>query len=117
MVRSVTIAFVAAAAIAGAAPAFAQAEAAPAAEASAKTGYTSEQVRSYLKAAIKVNAINTDAAVAAADKPAKMMEAVKAEGLEPETFNAIAQASQTDAALQAQLQTEMASIQQPTQQN
>jgi hypothetical protein len=109
------------AAMIAAAPAAAQ-DAAPSntptsAEAPSTTGYSDEQVRQYLKASIAVNAINADASVAAADKPAKMLEAVTAEGIDPRLFNAIAEASRTDAALQQRLQTAMASIVAPTQQN
>lgn len=106
-----------AAAFAADAPAAAEPAAAAEATAPAATAFTDEQVRQYLKAAFDVNAINADANVAAADKPAKMIEAVKAAGLEPATFNAIAEASKTDAALQQQLQTQMASVEQPAQHN
>src|SRR3546814_11709034 len=74
-------------------PALAQSapEPTPSSQATAKT-FTEAEISKFAKAAVEVNQIEKNAAVSEADKPAQMTEAIQKQGLEPETFNAIAQA-------------------------
>lgn len=104
-----------------AAPAPATQEAAPATPA-APAPVTDDEVKKFAKAALAADKISKDAAIAAADKQKKMAEAVTTSGLEPTRFNQIAQASQSDTALQAKVQAAIVAEQQaspaptPTQQ-
>lgn len=91
-----------------AAPAPAPQEAAPAAPAPV----TDDEVKKFARAALAADKISKDAAIAAADKQKKMAEAVTASGLEPTRFNQIAQASQSDSALQAKVQAAIVAEQQ-----
>lgn len=88
-------------------PALAQDTAAPAAsapQAAAPSAVTDAEVKQFAKAALAVDKVNKDAAVPAADKQKKMAEAVSSSGLPPARFNEIAQASQSDPALQQKVQ-------------
>jgi hypothetical protein len=104
-----------------AAPAPAPQQAAPATPA-APTPVTDDEVKKFAKAALAADKISKDTAIAAADKQKKMAEAVSTSGLEPTRFNQIAQASQSDTALQAKVQAAIVAEQQaspaptPTQQ-
>lgn len=94
-----------------AAPAPAPQEAAPATPA-APAAVTDAEIQKFAKAALAADKISKDAAIAAADKQKKMAEAVTASGLEPTRFNEIAQASQSDSALQAKVQAAIVAEQQ-----
>lgn len=78
---------------------------APAASAPAApaTAFTPEDIQKFARAVTEVAKIQGDATVAETDKQAKMAAAVQAQGLEPQKFNEIAQAAQTDPALQEQI--------------
>lgn len=110
-------------------PAFAQDTAAPApaqeaapATPAAPAPVTDDEVKKFAKAALAADKISKDTAIAAPDKQKKMAEAVSTSGLEPTRFNQIAQASQSDTALQAKVQAAIVAEQQaspaptPTQQ-
>lgn len=81
----------------------AAAPAAPAAPAAGSSSFSPDQVTKFAKALTKVNAINTDATIAADQKQTQMVAAIEQEGLDPNTFNEIAQAYQSDAALRDQV--------------
>ncbi len=66
--------------------------------------FSAEDIQKFARADTKVSAIQADANVADGDKQAKMVEAVQAEGLTPQRFNAIAQAAQTNPELQQKIQ-------------
>lgn len=84
--------------------AFAQtAQQAPPAPASAAS-VTDAEVTQFATAAVAAGKINADANVAAADKTAKIVEAITATGLTAERFNQIAQALQADPALNKRIQ-------------
>lgn len=84
---------------------------APAAEpAPAAATFTDDQVQKYATAMVAVNKIQTDATIPAADKQAKMGAVVQSSGVDIPTFNAMTQASQTDKALQARIQTAAAAV-------
>jgi hypothetical protein len=74
----------------------------PSAEA---TSFTDADLKAFARAAIAANKIQQDAAVPATEKQPKMLAAVQAQGLDPDKFNQIAQASQTDPALLKRIQT------------
>ena len=79
-----------------------------AAPAAAPATVSDEEVAKFTTAAIAVEKLSKDAAVADADKQTKMAASVQASGLEPARFNTIAQALQTDPALKARVQAEYA---------
>ncbi|MDR6852908.1 hypothetical protein J2Y54_002428 [Sphingomonas sp. BE123] len=90
-----------------AAPALAQtAPAAPPATASdgAATAITDAELTMFAKAALASDAVSKDPAVPAADKPAKMTEAVTATGLDTARFNEIAGLAQTDPMVREKVQ-------------
>jgi hypothetical protein len=82
-------------------PPTAQAPAAPSASAQS---FTEADLKAFARAAIAASKIQQDAAVPATDKQPKMLAAVQAAGLDPTKFNEIAQASQSDPALQQRIQ-------------
>lgn len=87
-----------------AAPAAATPSAAtPAAPAAGSSSFAPDQVTKFAKALTKVNAINTDATIPADQKQTQMVAAIEQEGLDPNTFNQIAQAYQSDASLRDQV--------------
>lgn len=101
-------------------PALAQDTAAPAAsapQAATPSTVTDAELKQFAKAALAVDKVNKDTAVAAGDKQKKMAEAVSGSGLPPARFNEIAQASQADPALQQKIQAAIVAEQQasPTQ--
>lgn len=73
-----------------------------AAPAPAATSFSDDDLKKFASAAIEINKIQADAAVA--DKQPKMLAVVQASGLPPEKFNQIAQAAQSDPALQQKIQ-------------
>ncbi|PZU58942.1 MAG: hypothetical protein DI547_08740 [Sphingobium sp.] len=79
--------------------------AAPTAAAPAAAGsFTDEELTKFASAATELNKIQADAGVPAADKQPKMLAAVQASGLDPARFNTIAEAAQSDPALQQKIQ-------------
>jgi hypothetical protein len=62
------------------------------------------EVSQFATAAVAAAKVRSDATVAAADKNAKMVEAITASGLPPARFNEIAQAMQSDTALNKRIQ-------------
>jgi hypothetical protein len=78
--------------------------AAPASPAAPNATFSPGDIQKFAKAAVALNKIQTDTTIAAADKQQRMAAAVQAQGLEPQKFNEIAQAAQTDTALQQQIQ-------------
>lgn len=100
-------------------PALAQDTAAPAAPATqaappaaAPSTVTDAELKQFAKAALAVDKVSKDTTVAAADKQKKMAEAVTSSGLPPARFNEIAQASQSDPALQQKVQAAIVAEQQ-----
>lgn len=91
-----------------AAPALAQTAAptapAPQADAAQPAPVTDEEVTKFAKAALAADAVTKDASIPAADKTAKMTEAVTAAGLETSRFNQIATLAQTDPAVKEKVQ-------------
>ncbi|WP_186456837.1 DUF4168 domain-containing protein [Sphingomonas suaedae] len=71
---------------------------------------TDEEVTKFAKAALAADAVSKDAAIPATEKQAKMAEAVVSNGLEATRFNEIAQASQSDPALQQKVQAAIIAI-------
>ncbi|HVI98486.1 MAG TPA: DUF4168 domain-containing protein [Sphingomonas sp.] len=71
------------------------------------------EVDQFATAAVEVQKIGSDTTVAEDAKQEKMAAAVQSSGLTPERFNEIAQASQSDPALQARIQTAAQSKMQP----
>lgn len=100
------------------APSTTQPEAAPAQpQATPQPGateFSQADIQKFAMAALEVSKIQSDAGTPVADKPAKMVEAVQGQGLDPATFNAISEASQSDPELQQAIQAELAKAQQPS---
>ncbi len=95
----------------------AQATAPGAATAPAASGssFSDDDLKKFASAAIELNKIQSDTSVAQADKQPKMVAAVQASGLDPQKFNTIAKAAQTDTALQQKIQAAVAAAQTPQQ--
>lgn len=72
--------------------------------AAAPANFADADLQKFARAQVKVAQIQADDSVAAGDKQGKMLEAVQGEGLTPQQFNDIAQAAQTDPALQQKIQ-------------
>jgi hypothetical protein len=70
-------------------------------------------IQKFAVAAVALNGVQADASIAEADKPSKMVAAVQQSGLDPQKFNTIAQAAQSDPALQKKIQVAAANTQQP----
>lgn len=91
-----------------AAPAEPAAPAATAAPAQAAPGgatsFSDDEIKKFAAAAVELNRIQSDTTVTAEQKQPKMLAAVQATGLDPQKFNAIGQAAQTDTALQQKIQ-------------
>lgn len=99
-----------------AAPALAQSAtpAAPAGTAPAgKLSVTDAEVALFAKTAIAVNNVRTDASIAEADKQKAMAAKIETSGMPIVRFNEIAQASQSDPALQTRIQAAIAAQQKP----
>lgn len=79
------------------------AAATPAAPATA-TSFSDDEIKKFASAAVELNKIQTDTTVTAEQKQPKMLAAVQATGLDPQKFNAIGQAAQSDPALQQKIQ-------------
>lgn len=78
----------------------------------AATTVSDAEITQFATAALAVAKVRQDAAVPDADKNAKMVEAITASGLPPARFNEIAQAMQSDTALNKKIQ-DAAAKQQP----
>lgn len=91
-----------------AAPAVAQttppATPAPETPATAAAPVTDDEVTKFARAALAADAVTKDASIPAADKTAKMGEAVTAAGLDTARFNQIATLAQTDPAMKEKVQ-------------
>jgi len=90
--------------------------AAPATEAAPDAGapagaatFTDEQIKDFASAMVKIQDVAADPSIENADKQTQMIAIVQAEGLDPETFNAIGSASQSDPDLQQRVQVAFAS--------
>ncbi len=88
-------------------PALPAASAAPAAPSIAVADVSDAEVDSFAKATVKLQAIQSDATIAADLKQAAMQAAVNESGLDPAKYNAIGKAVQADPALRARVQTAM----------
>ena len=77
---------------------------APQAEAASPAPVTDEEVTKFAKAALAADAVTKDASIPAAEKTAKMTEAVTAAGLDTTRFNQIATLAQTDPAMKEKVQ-------------
>ncbi|HEX7781899.1 MAG TPA: DUF4168 domain-containing protein [Sphingobium sp.] len=93
---------------AGSALAQSAAPAQPAASAQAApagaTSFSDDEIKKFASAAVELNKIQSDTTVTADQKQPKMLAAVQATGLDPQKFNAIGQAAQSDPALQQKIQ-------------
>lgn len=70
----------------------------------AATTVSDTEVTQFATAAVAAAKVRSDATVPEADKNAKMVEAITASGLPPARFNEIAQAMQSDTALNKRIQ-------------
>lgn len=77
------------------------------------TAVTDAEINQFATAALAVAKVRQDAAVPEADKNTKMVEAITATGLPAKRFNEIAQAMQSDTALNKKIQ-DAAAAQQPS---
>ncbi|MDB5715118.1 MAG: hypothetical protein JWO15_2515 [Sphingomonadales bacterium] len=80
------------------------ADPAPMAPRSAAVSVSDADVQKFAVAAVALNSVQQDASIAQAEKPAKMVAAVQRSGLDPQKFNAIAQAAEADPLLQKKIQ-------------
>jgi Domain of unknown function (DUF4168) len=81
---------------------------APAASAG-QAGFSTEDIQKFAKAALEIQKLQADTAVAEADKQTRMASIVTENGLDAVKFNEIAQAMQTDPAIQEQVNAAAAS--------
>ena len=103
------------AAPADAAPAEAAGPAAPAepappaadASAAASADFTDQQIDQFAQATVKVQAIDSDTAIADAEKQTRMVAAVTETGLDPATYNKIGRAVAVDPELRSRVQVAM----------
>lgn len=77
---------------------------APQAQTAAPAPVTDEEVTKFARAALAADAVTKDASIPAADKTAKMTEAVTGAGLDTGRFNQIATLAQTDPAVKDKVQ-------------
>lgn len=75
------------------------------AQAQADATVTDQEVDAFASALVDINKVQADTTLQAADKQQKMVAVLQQNGLEPARFNAIAQAAQTDTALNQKIQT------------
>ncbi len=83
---------------------------APQAEATTPAPITDAEITMFAKAALAADAVTKDASIPAADKTAKMTEAVTAAGLETARFNQIATLAQTDPGVKEKVQAAIIAI-------
>lgn len=89
-------------------------EAAPAAQPGAPAdaaSFTDEQINHFASAMVKIQGVAADATIDETQKQTQMVAIVQAEGLDPETFNAIGAASQSNPEVQERVQLAFASAQ------
>lgn len=77
---------------------------APAAPAAGASSFSDAEIKQFADVAVEVTKIQSDSAVAAADKQPKMLAVLQAKGMPPEKFNQIGQAAAADPALQQRIQ-------------
>jgi hypothetical protein len=65
---------------------------------------SNEDVQKFASAAVALGSVQSDTSITQAEKAAKMVAAVQQSGLDPQQFNTIAQAAQTDPVLQKKIQ-------------
>jgi len=75
------------------------------------TSFTDEQINDFASAMVQIQGVAEDATIADSDKQTQMVAIVQGTGLDPETFNAIGSAAQSDPALQQRLQLAFANAQ------
>jgi hypothetical protein len=71
---------------------------------------TDAELTQFVTVALEIEKIRKDPAVPEADKTAKMATAASSSGIDPQRFNAIGQAMQTDTALNARVQATAAKL-------
>mgnify|MGYP001248600531 CR=1 FL=1 len=81
----------------------------------AAASFTDEQINDFASAMVKIQEVAADATIDDTQKQTQMVAIVQAEGLDPETFNAIGSASQSDPELQQRVQIAFANAQGGTQ--
>lgn len=91
-------------------PAAPAAQAAPAAAPVTSASVTDAELTQFVTVALEIEKIRKDPAVPEADKTAKMATAASSSGIDPQRFNAIGQAMQTDTALNARVQATAAKL-------
>lgn len=95
------------------APAPAPAPATPAAPAAApvtSASVTDAELTQFVTVALEIEKIRKDATVPEADKTAKMASVASSSGIDPQRFNAIGQAMQSDTTLNARVQAAAAKL-------
>jgi hypothetical protein len=83
---------------------------APQAEAATPAPITDAEVTMFAKAALASDAVSKDATIPAAEKAARMTQAVTATGLDTARFNEIAKFAQTDAVVREKVQAEIIAV-------
>lgn len=83
---------------------------APQAEAATPAPITDAEVTMFAKAALASDAVSKDATIPAAEKAARMTQAVTATGLDTARFNEIAKLAQTDAVVREKVQAEIIAV-------
>ncbi len=82
-----------------------------AAPATPEASFTEDQIQSYAAALVQIQAVSGDATLDDAGKQAKMASIVTEVGLDPQTFNAIGQATQTNPEVRQQVQAAVSTAQ------
>lgn len=75
-----------------------------------ESDFSEQEIQQFAMAVVKISKIRADMSLAAPEKQAQMATAVQEEGLAPQKFNAIAEASQSDAVLKQKIQSKLASL-------
>jgi hypothetical protein len=69
---------------------------------------TDTEVKQFATALVAINDVQKNPALSPTDKQKAMVAKVQEQGLQPQRFNEIAQASQSDTSLQGKVQSELA---------
>lgn len=77
--------------------------------------FTDEQINDFASAMVKIQDLAADTSIDEAEKQNQMVAIVQAEGLDPQTFNAIGSASQSDPEVRERVQVAFANAQGGTQ--
>ncbi|AKH42949.1 hypothetical protein FHS61_003143 [Altererythrobacter atlanticus] len=77
---------------------------APAAPAPGATDFTDQQIDGFAEAVVQIQDVAADTTLEQADKKSRMAAIVDEAGLDPQTFNAISKAVQSDTELQQKVQ-------------